>query len=95
MSESAEDSWAAHGIEIPTSERVLSAERQLALVDRILGLEARLAERSVVTTLTPTEQLRTEQQLAKLQASLAWRVGRAATAPMRAGRSAFRRVTRP
>jgi hypothetical protein len=95
MSESAEDSWAGHGVEIPTSDRVLSAERQLALVDRVLGLEAKLAEAAVVTTLTPTEQLRTEQQLATLRASLAWRVGRAATAPMRAGRSVFRRVTRP
>ena len=88
----ASTSWSAPGVEIPVSKRLLSAERQLALVDRVIGLEARVAELGAVTTLTPTEQLRAEQQLSRLRDSPAWRIGRAATLPARAARRVAGRV---
>ncbi|MEO8908024.1 MAG: hypothetical protein ABI310_08105 [Microbacteriaceae bacterium] len=93
MAERGKKSWSAPGVELPVSKRLLTAERQLALVDRVLGLEAQVAELGAVTTLTPTEQLRAEQQLQRLRDSPAWRIGRAATLPARVARRAIGRVT--
>jgi hypothetical protein len=92
VAEKNKKSWSAPGVEIPVSKRLLTAERQLALVDRIIGLEAQVAELGAVTTLTPTEQLRAEQQLSRLRDSPAWRIGRAATLPVRAARRVAGRV---
>jgi hypothetical protein len=72
--------------EVPTTSEHLSAERQLALVDRLIGLEAENAELAVKVALTPSEQLRVEQQIARMRASFEWRVGRVVTAPFRAVR---------
>lgn len=69
---------------------LVSIERQLALVDRVLGLEAQVAELSSSSRLTPSEQLRAEKELAMLRSSLTWRLGRVAAAPI----SAARRVAR-
>jgi hypothetical protein len=94
VAENGKKSWSARGIELPMSKRLLTAERQLALVDRIIGLEAQVAECGAVTTLTPTEQLRAEQQLQRLRDSPAWRIGRATTLPARLARRVVGRVTK-
>lgn len=94
VSENVHASWSGKGHELPTSKRVLSAERQLALVDRVIASEARAAELAAVTTLTPGEQLLVEQQLQAMRRSTAWRVGRVVTIPIRAGRKLLRRVSR-
>ncbi|MFC6354784.1 hypothetical protein [Luethyella okanaganae] len=62
----------------------MTLERQLALVDRVLGLEAELAERSAVSSLTPADQLSVEERLDRLQRSPSWRIGRLMTSPFRA-----------
>lgn len=69
---------------------VFSIERQLALVDRVLGLEAQLAELSSSSQLSPSQQLRAEKELAVLRGSLTWRLGRVAAAPIRAARRVAR-----
>lgn len=51
--------------------------RQLALVDRIIGLEAEVAH---LKTITSTELVR--QQLDAVRSSATWRVGRAVLAPL-------------
>lgn len=83
--------WAGREATPSASARVESAERQLALVDRVLGLEAALAELAVESSLTPSEQLIAERQLVRLRGSTAWRIGNAATAPARIARRTLRR----
>lgn len=68
--------------ESPRSHASDDYERELGLVDRVLGLEAQVAELSVDFDLTPSEKLRVEQQLDRMRRSLAWRVGRIVTAPV-------------
>ena len=64
--------------------------RQLALVDRVIGLEAALAQASAVSSLSPVDHLTVEFELARVKSSRAWRVGRLVVAPVaiagRAGR---------
>lgn len=78
------------GPEQDGAKRFASAERQLELGDYIAGLEATLAQQSEATILTPSEQLAVERRLADLERSLAWRVGRRITTPIRV----IRRVRR-
>jgi hypothetical protein len=85
--------WSAPAVEVPISDALIAAERQLSLVDRVLGLEAQVAELAVTTSLTPTEQLLVEQQLVRLQESSALRIGRIATLPARLARDAARKVS--
>lgn len=73
--------WEGSPREVPRSNKSDDFERELALVDRVLGLEAQLAEQSVTFALTPSEQLRAEQQIARMRSSLGWRVGRIVAAP--------------
>jgi len=75
------DGWAGSPREFPKDRTTDDYERQLALVDRVLGLEAQLAEQSVDFVLTPSEQLRAEQQIDRMRSSLGWRVGRIISAP--------------
>lgn len=92
MSDAFEGTWSAPGKEIPLDERLVSAERQLALVDRILGLEAQLAQASTTATLTPSEQLSVEKQLEQIRSSNAFRVGRIAILPLAMARRMLSRV---
>ena len=78
------EEWAGSPRESPRSRESDDYERELALVDRILGLEAQLAEQSVDFALTPSEQLRVEQQIIRMRSSLAWRFGQIASAPVTA-----------
>jgi hypothetical protein len=94
VSEKPATTWSAKNVELPTSKRVLSAERQLALVDRVIGAEAHAAEVGAVSSLTQTEQLRAEQQLQRMRDSPEWRIGRLATMPARLARRVLRRVAR-
>jgi hypothetical protein len=67
-------------------------ERQLSLVDRILGLEARVAELSVEFDLAPEEKLRAEQMIQRMRSSLEWRIGRIVALPALVVRRRLRRV---
>lgn len=75
------EAWAGSPHESPQSGGSNDRERELALVDRVLGLEAQLAEQSLSFALTPSEQLRAEQQIGRMRTSLEWRVGRVVAAP--------------
>jgi hypothetical protein len=77
--------------ESPSTPASDDYERQLGLVDRVLGLEAQLAELSIDSALTPSEQLRVEQQLDQMRRSLGWRIGRIITAPITVARRRFQR----
>lgn len=76
------EGWAGSPRESPRTSRSDDLERELALVDRLLGLEAQLAEQSLTFALTPSEQLRVEQQIGRMRSSLNWRVGRLVAAPV-------------
>lgn len=93
MNDEAQTAWTAPQADIAVSDRMLSLERQLHLVDRILGLEAQVAQLSSSTSLTPSEELGTELQLQRMRTSPAWRIGRVATSPMRIARRILRRGT--
>lgn len=68
-----------------------SFERQLALVDRIFGLESQVARLSAASTLAPSEQLLVERELARLRSTMTWRTGRIVSAPLRAALRIVRR----
>ncbi|TXN28789.1 hypothetical protein [Lacisediminihabitans profunda] len=86
--------WAGREDEATAPTRSLSPEQQLELIDRVKGLEARLAQVAATRELTPTEQLSAEQQLLELRRSLPWRVGRVVTIPVRVLQRAGRRLRR-
>lgn len=87
------DGWTT-AKESPRTAQSDAYERQLALVDRILGLEAQVAELSIAFDLAPSETLRAEQQIDRMRASLGWRVGRVISAPALVARRRLRRVGR-
>ncbi|GLI26103.1 hypothetical protein ARHIZOSPH14_03450 [Agromyces rhizosphaerae] len=91
MNETAGPSWAddAAGVELSPDER--AAEERLELVDRIAGLEAQVAELQRTPLLSPTETMALERNVAAMQESTTWRVGRAVMFPVRALRYAKRR----
>ncbi len=65
--------------EFPTDERDVSQEvRQLALVDRIIGLEAEVANLSATYGLGKV----TRDQIALVKSSTTWRVGRVVLSPL-------------
>jgi hypothetical protein len=78
------------GSEVVPDGDLASDLRQLALVDRVIGLEAALAQASAISTLAPVDRMTVEFELARVKSSKAWRVGRLVVAPMafaaRAGR---------
>jgi len=80
------DGWKAPEADPAAETRIATIERELALVDRVLGLEAQVAELAIQSSLTPSDQLRVEQQLAQLRRSATWRVGRIVTSPLRVAR---------
>ncbi len=65
--------------EFPSDERDVSAEvRQLALVDRIIGLEAEIANLSATYGLGKV----TRDQIALVKSSTTWRVGTLVLSPL-------------
>ncbi len=78
--------------ESPRTQASDDYERRLGLVDRILGLEAQVAEMSVDFDLTPSEKMRAEQRLDEMRRSFGWRVGRVITAPIALGRHLAKRA---
>lgn len=88
MTELEDTPWKGTEADLPTGRDLVTFERELALVDRILGLEAELARYSIASSLTPDEQLAAEDELARLRGSLTWRAGRLVSAPMRVIRRA-------
>ena len=70
----------------PTPESIELQLRQLALVDRVLGLEAEVARLSAVTPAASgarDEVARLEAELRAVYASRTWRIGRAVLRPLR------------
>ena len=86
--------WVGTEADLPADRTLETFEWELALVDRIRGLEAQLAQVASTSKLSPDQQLRAEQELALLRGSLTWRAGRAATAPLRVLQKVVRRRQR-
>ena len=93
MTSPSSESWVGPEAELEGVDRVHALENLLQLSDRIMSLEAELAQVSTVRVLTPTEQLDAEQQLIAMRASLPWRVGRVVTIPLRDVRRMLRRTS--
>lgn len=78
--------------ELPSSDDLARALRELALVDKVIGLEAEVARLSTQSAYSDArdeiEHLR--DQLNGMQASRTWRVGRAVLAPFRVMQRATR-----
>ena len=83
MTNPSSESWVGPEAEFEDVDRIRGLENLLHLSDRIMSLEAELAQVSTVRVLTPTEQLDAEQQLIAMRASPPWRVGRVVTIPLR------------
>ncbi len=84
--------WKGDEAEFPADANARRLEEQLVLRDRILGLEAELAELSAgARPSTPSEQLSVEQRLIEMRSSFAYRLGSAITNPRRVTRRLFRR----
>ncbi|MRG60543.1 hypothetical protein GE115_11800 [Agromyces sp. CFH 90414] len=77
----------------PTREQLLAEER-LAFTDRIIGLEEQVKELRRESISGPSEAVAVESNLAALQSSTTWKVGRVVMLPMRALRVIKRRVLR-
>lgn len=74
----------------PTPEQLASEERVLALVDRVIGLEAELARASIYFSpakddfdVLEREMQGLRQQLAAVHATRTWKAGRLVLAPLR------------
>lgn len=91
MTNPSSEPWVGPEDELEGVDRMHSLENLLQLSDRIMSLEAELAQVSAVRMLTPTEQLDAEQQLIAMRASLPWRVGRVVTIPLRIVQRMLRR----
>lgn len=78
--------------EFTSSEDIARALRELALIDKVIGLEAEVARLSTKSAYPSArdeiEHLR--GQLRSMQASRTWRVGRAVLTPFRAVQRATR-----
>ncbi|MES2171343.1 MAG: hypothetical protein V4479_11570 [Actinomycetota bacterium] len=82
--------WSAEEAPIPEVVTAKALEDRLTLIDRIVALEARLAEFEGSAETNPTETLNAEQKLVVMESSMQWRVGGLVTHPGRI----FRWVTR-
>lgn len=87
------DGWTT-AKESPRTSQSDAYERQLALINRILGLEAQVAELSIAFDLAPSQTLRAEQQIDRMRSSLGWRVGRVISAPVLLAKRRLRRAGR-
>jgi hypothetical protein len=67
-------------------------QRELALVDQIIGLQAALAQESVRNSPSRQRVEALETEIKAIKRSLTWRIGRLATAPMRVARRLSHRI---
>jgi hypothetical protein len=84
--------WSDARPEARVSAEAELAEQQLALVDRIIGLEQQVKELQNARLLSPSETVAVEGHLAGIRASPTWRAGRIVTLPLRTLRYVKRRV---
>lgn len=84
------------GTSNPSQGEVERDLRQLALVDRILGLEAQVARLSILSPddSGPRGHDFVQRELQTVYSSATWRVGRAVLAPARALRAVARSLSR-
>ncbi len=82
MDDAGATAWEADEAPLPADARANELIARLGLVDRIVALEARLAEYDAAAN-NPTTTLTAEQRLLALQSSLAWRLGSLLTNPGR------------
>lgn len=94
MSADRETSWPDERPEARVTREMELAEQQLALVDRIIGLEQQVKELQAARLLSPSETVAVEANLNGMKSSLTWRAGRIVTLPVRVLRYVKRRVLR-
>lgn len=83
--------------EDPTNEEIERSLRQLALVDRVIGLEAEVARLSISlpgSSGTRDHVARLEGELRAVYASRTWRLGSSLLRPVRALRALVRRLSK-
>lgn len=89
MAEQTTDTGAGHPIADPSEREIELELRQLALVDRVLGLEAEVARLSVTSPVAGGARDEVERlagELRAVYASRTWRVGSAMIRAARLGR---------
>lgn len=80
--------------DLPSEEDIARDLRQLALVDRIIGLEAEVARLSVRLEKHAGPRFGYNRMLEQVWTSRTWRAGLVALAPARAARSAIHALKR-
>lgn len=83
----------SRGDALPTPA-MIEAERELALIDRVIGLETQVDELRRLDRLDPASALVQRESVAALKQTLTWRAGRIVTLPIRVARVAKRVVLR-
>src|SRR4051794_25881150 len=90
VSPAREPEWSSSRPDSQPSDEQLRAERELELLDRVIGLEQQIRELKSANLLSPSEVVAVERTMAHMQTSLTWRAGRLVTLPIRAARYAKR-----
>ena len=83
----------SRGDALPTAAMV-EAEHELALIDRVIGLEAQVEELRRLDRLDPASALAQRESVAALKQTITWRAGRIVTLPIRAARLVKRVILR-
>ncbi|THG36044.1 hypothetical protein E6C70_00410 [Glaciibacter flavus] len=73
---------------------MVEAEHELALIDRVIGLEMQVEELRRLDRLDPASSLAQRESVAALKETFTWRAGRVITLPIRAARFARRVILR-
>ena len=94
MSVAPEANWSEGRPGSALSREEQLVERELELLDRVIGLEQQVRELQSANLLGPSEAVAIERNLSAMQNSITWRAGRAVTLPIRAARVLKRRFLR-
>lgn len=87
-------SWTDDRPEALPSVEVLTAERELELLDRVSGLERQLEELRSESLLDPASAHTQQESVTALMTSLTWKAGRVVTLPVRVFNAVKRIVLR-
>lgn len=94
MTDAPASRWPAAHPEANISAEQAALVEILELRDRVIGLEQQLNEVVASQSADPSARVLAERELAQLKASVAFRVGRLVTLPVRVARVIVRRVLR-